>query len=41
MVQGILANAKAGCTPEEIATQIFEVISLERRILASARRPAN
>jgi len=35
MVQGILDNAEAGCTAEEIATEIFEGITVDqvRRIL--------
>jgi len=38
MVEGILANAE-DCTPEEIATEIFEGITVEqvRRILDYAR----
>jgi uncharacterized protein (DUF433 family) len=37
MVEGILANAE-DCTPEEIATEIFEVpVDVVRRILDFAR----
>ena len=40
LVQGILDNAE-DCTPEEIATDIFEGVTVEqvRRVLRFARRP--
>ena len=38
LVQGILDNADAGCSPGEIATEIYEGVSVDvvRRILAFA-----
>ena len=43
MVQGIIDNAAAGCTAEEIATGIYEGLSVEvvRRILGFAQSTAS
>jgi uncharacterized protein (DUF433 family) len=42
MVEGILDNADAGCSAEEIATEIFELpVEQVRRILAFANSTAS